>query len=475
MDQFWEDCKQYLRNDVSKTEDEYQRCVPYLKLGALDKEQNVLLIYASGSMRLSLAQTSYLEPIQSFARDRLDIPTLTVRIESDVVSEQNNQTSDVAQQPQSKNKEADTPPQELVNSIQEGLISYKKALERAQLIPEFTLSNFVMGDANRFAVSAAREVISSPGCRDQNNPFFIYGKTGLGKTHLMHAIGCELITSGRVRKVRAVEAQVFCDEYIKASKTQTIDTFKKSYYDLDMLLVDDVQFFSKKEKTEEVFLYLFDHLVRSGKQVVLTSDTSPNKLEKIKANLLSRFLSGLVVEVKPPQLDMRIEILQKKAEQKLTPQDNIVLPYESARFIAKHLKTNVRELEGALNKVIALARFEKVSELTVEFCKRALEDLLFSSRTVLSIEDIQKETAQLFGVEFKELISRSRTKNLILPRHVAMLMSKQFTSLSMVDIGKAFNRDHTTVLSGVRNVEKKRKTDDELERKINILEHRLKG
>lgn len=341
--------------------------------------------------------------------------------------------------------------------------------ERSRLNTDLTFENFVTGKANQLARAAALQAAENPGT--SYNPLFLYGGVGLGKTHLIHAIGNAMVAAGTGVRVRYVHADQYVSDVVKAYQRKAFDDFKRYYHSLDLLLIDDIQFFSGKNRTQEEFFYAFEAMVAQRKQIIITSDTYPKELSGIDSRLISRFDSGLTVAIEPPELEMRVAILLRKAESEGVP-----MPEEVAFFIAKHLRSNVRELEGALRKVLAYARFHGRDVLTVDVCKEALKDLLSVSNGQITVENIQKTVADFYKIKVADMYSKRRPANIALPRQVAMYLAKELTQKSLPEIGDLFGgRDHTTVLHAVRKISDARAKQAELNHTLHVLEQTLKG
>lgn len=315
----------------------------------------------------------------------------------------------------------------------------------SRLNPAFTFDTFVTGKANDLARAAARQVAEKPG--SAYNPLFVYGGVGLGKTHLIHAIGNHLRAHAPESKIRYIHAEQYVSDVVRAYQHKAFDDFKRYYHSLDLLLIDDIQFFSGKNRTQEEFFYAFNALVEAHKQVIITCDTYPKEISGIENRLISRFGWGLTVAVEPPELEMRVAILLKKADA-----DGLVLDENVAFFIAKHIQSNIRELEGALKRVLAYSRFTGQA-ITVDLAREALRDVLASQNRQVSIENIQKTVADYYKIKVSEMYSKKRTRNVARPRQVAMALAKELTQMSLPDIGEAFGgRDHTTVLHACRKI-----------------------
>ena len=332
----------------------------------------------------------------------------------------------------------------------------------SRLNPSFSFDTFVTGKANELARTAAIQVAEHPGAA--YNPLFIYGGVGLGKTHLLQAIGNLLNEQNPQAKVRYSHAERYVSDVVRAYQHKAFDDFKRYYHSLDLLLIDDIQFFSNKNRTQEEFFYAFNALIEAHKQVVITCDTYPKEISGMEDRLISRFGWGLTVAIEPPELEMRVAILLKKAAI-----DGITLDENVAFFIAKHIQSNVRELEGALKRVLAFSRFSGLP-LSVDLAKEALRDLLAVQLRQVSIENIQKTVADYYKIKVSEMYSKKRTRALARPRQVAMALSKELTELSLPNIGEAFGgRDHTTVLHACRKIAELKARDSELTRDYSAL------
>ena len=342
------------------------------------------------------------------------------------------------------------------------------ASERGGLIADFTFDNFVAGKANQLARAAALQVAEHPGT--SYNPLFVYGGVGLGKTHLIHAVGNFALAHQPKLKVRYLHAAQYISDVVRAYQQKSFDQFKRYYHSLDLLLIDDIQFFTGKDHTQEEFFYAFNALIEAHKQVIITCDTYPKDLAGIDERLKSRFSWGLTVAVEPPEQEMRVAIILRKAEAV-----GVNLSEEVAFFIAKHIRSNVRELEGALKSVVAFARFSG-KEVTLDSSKEALKDLLTSQNRQITIENIQKTVAEFFKIKVADLHSKKRTRNIARPRQMAMALARDLTQISLPDIGDAFgNRDHTTVLHACRTIAALREKHHDINRDYHVLEQVLKG
>jgi len=333
--------------------------------------------------------------------------------------------------------------------------------EQSSLNPTFTFETFVAGKANQLARAAGMQVADHP---TSYNPLFVYGGVGLGKTHLIQAIGNTILSREPTAKIRYIHAETYVSDVVRAYQHKAFDDFKRHYRSLDLLLIDDIQFFNGKSRTQEEFFYLFNTLIEAHKQVVITCDTYPKEISGIEERLISRFGWGLTVALEPPELEMRVAILLSKASA-----SGVKLDEQVAFFIAKHIRSNVRELEGALKRVAAYSNFHG-QEITLAVAKEALRDLLAVQNRQISIENIQKTVADYYKIRVSDMHSKKRSRAVARPRQVAMALAKELTQLSLPEIGSNFGgRDHTTVLHACRQIAKLRDTIPELNHDVNFL------
>jgi chromosomal replication initiator protein len=337
-----------------------------------------------------------------------------------------------------------------------------------RLNPALTFESLVAGRANQMARTAALHVAGAPG--HMYNPLFIYGGVGLGKTHLIHAVGNALLKDKPGARILYLHAEQFISDVVKNYQRKTFDELKAKYHQLDLLLIDDVQFFAGKERTQEEFFNAFEALLAKKAHIIMTSDTYPKGLVDIDQRLTSRFDAGLTVAIEPPELEMRVAILIRKAES-----EGAAIPEDVAFFVAKNVRANVRELEGALRKVLAYARFTH-KEITINLAREALKDLLSLQNRQISIENIQKTVADFYKIKVADMYSKKRPHSIARPRQIAMYLAKEMTQKSLPEIGDSFGgRDHTTVLHAVRKVGGERQKDTELNQQLHVLEQTLKG
>jgi len=333
--------------------------------------------------------------------------------------------------------------------------------EQASLNPGFSFAAFVAGKANQLARAAGMQVADHP---TSYNPLFVYGGVGLGKTHLIQAIGNQILENNPEAKIRYIHAETYVSDVVRAYQHKAFDEFKRYYRSLDLLLIDDIQFFNGKNRTQEEFFYLFNTLIEARKQVVITCDTYPKEISGMEERLISRFGWGLTVALEPPELEMRVAILLSKAAQTGMKFDEQV-----AFFIAKHIRSNVRELEGALKRVLAYSSFHG-QEISLAVAKDALRDLLAVQNRQISIENIQKTVADYYKIRISDMHSKKRSRAVARPRQVAMALAKELTQLSLPEIGSNFGgRDHTTVLHACRQIAKLRESVPEISHDVNFL------
>ena len=339
---------------------------------------------------------------------------------------------------------------------------------RSRLNAALTFDTLVPGRANQMARTAALHVAGAPG--QMYNPLFIYGGVGLGKTHLIHAVGNALLADRPDARILYLHAEQFITDVVKNYQRKTFDELKAKYHSLDLLLIDDVQFFAGKERTQEEFFNAFEALLAKRAHIIMTSDTYPKGLVDIDERLTSRFDAGLTVAIEPPELEMRVAILMKKADQEATP-----MPEDVAFFVAKNVRANVRELEGALRKILAYSRFSH-KEISIGLAREALKDLLSIQNRQVGVENIQKTVADFYKIKVADMYSKKRPASIARPRQIAMYIAKEMTQKSLPEIGELFGgRDHTTVLHAVRKISAERQKNTDLNHQLHVLEQTLKG
>lgn len=416
-------------------------------------ENGALILTAPNSFTLKLVQERFFPEISRLAERLYSItPQFVFRV---VEAEPTAPRSEVSLAPKSNTQDK---PAKNDSSFR----GYSK------LNPGLTFENFVIGKANQLAFAAATQVAEVPGV--SYNPLFIYGGVGLGKTHLLQAIGNQIRLSRPQAKVCYMHAERYISDVVRAYQTNKFEEFKQYYHSLDILLIDDIQFFAGKSKTQEEFFYAFNTLIDSHKQVILTSDTFPKEISGLESRLVSRFGWGLTVGIEPPELEMRVAILLKKASL-----GGYLLEDAVAFFIAKHVNSNVRELEGALKRVEAYAKFHK-RIISVETAKEALKDILVAQQRQISIGNIQKTVADYYRIKLAELLSKKRNRNLTRPRQIAMCLSRELTSMSLPEIGSSFGgKDHSTVIHACKTILKLRSSDATIDTDYKILLQTLRG
>ena len=358
-----------------------------------------------------------------------------------------------------------------LESLPESFVGLEEGIPsgpRTRLNTALSFDTLVEGTANRMARAAAMHVATMPG--QLYNPLFIYGGVGLGKTHLMHAVGNKLLSERPDANGLYIHAEQFVSDVVKAYQRKTFDEFKERYHSLDLLLIDDVQFFANKERTQEEFFNAFEALLAKKSHIIMTSDTYPKGLTDIHERLVSRFDAGLTVAIEPPELEMRVAILISKSRA-----EGSEMPEEVAFFVAKNVRSNVRELEGALRKILAYSRFNQ-KEISIQLARDALRDLLSIQNRQISVENIQKTVADYYKIKVADMYSKKRPASIARPRQIAMYLAKELTQKSLPEIGELFGgRDHTTVLHAVRKITAERQQMADLNQQLHVLEQTLKG
>ena len=426
----WQQCVSQLQGELSD-----QQLNTWIRPLHVREEQGAIQLCAPNRFVLDWVKEHYFEQIVSLASNVSGNPDLHVSL---VIG-----SGDL---PQKKNEDTIDTQSSAVN-----LPTFRNNLN-----PNFTFSTFVEGKSNQLAKAAALQVAEN--CGTAYNPLFIYGGVGLGKTHLMHAIGNQILAQKPDAKVVYLHSERFVADMIKALQHNAIDAFKSHYRSVDALLIDDIQFFARKERSQEEFFHTFNALLESQQQVILTCDRYPKEVDGLEERLKSRFGWGLTIAIEPPELETRVAILQKKAEQA-----GIELPSEVAFFIAQRLRSNVRELEGALRRVMANSQFTG-QPITLDFAKEALRDLLALQDKLVTIDNIQKTVAEYFKIRISDLLSARRSRSITRPRQMAMALAKELTNHSLPEIGDAFGgRDHTTVLHACRKVAELRDSDQQID------------
>ncbi len=343
-----------------------------------------------------------------------------------------------------------------------------KPVKTNGLNKSFNFDNFVTGKANQLACAAAKQIAEKPGTT--YNPLFVYGGVGLGKTHLMHAIGNHLKSIQPNAKIKYLHAERYVHDVVKAYENKDFDSFKKNYHSLDLLLIDDIQFIAKKNRTQEEFFYAFNTLIENKKQIIITCDSYPKEIVGVDERLRTRFSWGLTVSIDPPELEMRVAILLKKAAE-----NKIQLSEEVAFFVAKQIRSNVRELEGALNRIVAMSNFTG-REIDLSLAKESLKDLIAVRGRQISVENIQKTVADFYKIKIAEIHSKKLSRNYSRPRQIAMSLTRELTNLSFPEIGEVFGgRHHTTIMHACDEIESLRLSDQAIGQDLGFLTQVLKG
>jgi chromosomal replication initiator protein len=348
-------------------------------------------------------------------------------------------------------------------------LSPKSAINKTTgLNKNLNFENFVTGRANQLATAAAKQVSEKPG--ESYNPLFIYGGVGLGKTHLLQSIGNKVKEENKDFKVKYLHAERYVSDVVKAYEGKTFDQFKKNYHSLDLLLIDDIQFIGKKNRTQEEFFYAFNTLIENKKQIIITCDSYPKEIQGVDERLRTRFSWGLTVAIEPPELEMRVAILLKKASI-----SKINLPEDVAFFIAKQIRSNVRELEGALNRIVALSNFTNLP-IDLILAKEALKDLIAVRGRQVTVENIQKTVADYYKIKISDMVGKKRSRNFSKPRQIAMALTRELTNLSYPEIGNYFGgRHHTTVMHACEEIEEQRLDNQSLGQDLGFLTQVLRG
>ena len=466
--ELWQQCIDLLRDELPA-----QQFNTWIRPLQVEANGDELRVYAPNRFVLDWVNEKYLSRLMELLSERATglAPALSLLIGS-------KRTAAAALPPAASSRPADTAPVRLAavtpeavpvapvsqvavdapvtparserNVQVEGALKHTSYLNRT-----FTFENFVEGKSNQLARAAAWQVADNP--KHGYNPLFLYGGVGLGKTHLMHAVGNHLLKKNPNAKVVYLHSERFVADMVKALQLNAINEFKRFYRSVDALLIDDIQFFAKKERSQEEFFHTFNALLEGGQQVILTSDRYPKEIDGLEERLKSRFGWGLTVAVEPPELETRVAILMKKADQA-----NIDLPHDAAFFIAQRIRSNVRELEGALKRVIAHSHFMG-RDITIELIRESLKDLLALQDKLVSVDNIQRTVAEYYKIKIADLLSKRRSRSVARPRQVAMALSKELTNHSLPEIGDAFGgRDHTTVLHACRKIAELREIDADI-------------
>lgn len=453
MSILWDRCLQYLRNSVP----EKQFDMWIRPLQPIEKE-NTLILLAPNQFVQDWVNERFVNLIQQHLA--LLSPQQSIKLLVMIGNKNDINSSLINQQKIDKNTGLTTRNISFLQN-QSSEREHTEADYISNLNPAFRFDNFVEGKSNQLARAAAMQVAENS---KAYNPLFIYGGVGLGKTHLVHAIGNQLKKINPNYKIIYLHSERFVADMVKALQTNTINEFKKYYRSVNVLMIDDIQFFANKDRTQEEFFHTFNFLLETGQQVILTSDRYPKEINGVEERLKSRFGWGLTVAVEPPELETRVAILMTKAEQSHFP-----LSYEIAFFIAKRIRSNVRELEGALKRVIANAHFTG-KEVDIDFVRDSLKDLLILQDKLVTIENIQKTVADYYHLNIDDILSQKRNRRFVRPRQLAMALAKELTNKSLPEIAERFGgRDHTTVLHACRKIEELKKTEQMLMNDYTLL------
>ncbi|MBM7074047.1 chromosomal replication initiator protein DnaA [Shewanella sp. 202IG2-18] len=432
----WQQCIGRLQDELSA-----QQFSMWIRPLQAEMDGETLVLYAPNRFVLDWVRDKYINQINQFFIEQMgnDAPTLRF---------------DIGSKPATKAPASPVTPVPVVASptVAKPMPSFAPSHDKApnpnyrsNINLTYQFDNFVEGKSNQLGKAAALQVSENPG--GAYNPLFLYGGTGLGKTHLLHAVGNGIIKNKPDAKVVYMHSERFVQDMVKALQNNAIEDFKRYYRSVDALFIDDIQFFANKDRSQEEFFHTFNALLEGNHQVILTSDRYPKEIDGVEDRLKSRFGWGLTVAIEPPELETRVAILMRKAEE-----SGINLPDEVAFFIAKRLRSNVRELEGALNRVIANANFTG-RPITIDFVREALRDLLALQEKLVTVDNIQKTVAEYYKIKMADMLSKRRSRSVARPRQVAMALAKELTNQSLPEIGDAFGgRDHTTVLHACRKI-----------------------
>ncbi|EUJ09217.1 chromosomal replication initiator protein DnaA [Methylophilaceae bacterium 11] len=468
MDNFWSTCLLRFEKELSP-----QQFNTWIKPLKVDVQPDAIRLLAPNRFVQQWIKDKFYSKIQTLAEELLPD---NIHIELDVHNGDQTPTKPIKSA--SKTTHSDAPSTDIIHTKSMSVAHAQEALpklnqqrnnnerrsnERASgLNLAFNFDNYVTGRANQLARAAAIQVADNPG--QAYNPLFIYGGVGLGKTHLLQAIGNQLKKEKPNANIRYLHAERYVSDVVKAYENKAFDEFKQQYHSLDLLLIDDIQFFAKKTRTQEEFFYAFNTLIEEKKQIVITCDTYPKEIIDVDERLRTRFSWGLTVAIEPPELEMRVAILLKKAESV-----NIHLHEDVAFFVAKQIRSSVRELEGALNRIIAMANFTG-HPIDIHLAKDALRDLIAVRGRQITIENIQKTVADYYKIKVSEMYSKKRARNFARPRQIAMSLARELTNHSFPEIGEAFgSRHHTTVMHACEEVEQLRLNDQTIARDIGFL------
>ncbi|AIL31944.1 hypothetical protein IX83_00135 [Basilea psittacipulmonis DSM 24701] len=465
-EKFWDEFLNFVRPNMN--EHVFALWVEPMKFIRWDQAEKTLEVSVPNPMKLKYAIANYKKVIESLADDFFGVQGTDVRFVLDTNKDVLANKISISNISISKNVSENTAhsasmmPKSAPLSLDEKLKSFG-------INPQQSFENFVEGQENKMAVASALQVVNCPG-EMGNNPLFIYGNTGLGKTHMMQAIGIELIKQDKVKKAQFISAQTFLNNYVKAARTKDYDSFRQDYESLDLLLIDDIQILVGKEVTINEFFNLYEILLNNQCQVVITSDVPVNQLKGFHQRLISRFSSGLTVGMRAPGLEMRQAIVERKAQQQ-----GLELGEGVSFYIARNIERNVRELEGAINRLKTYAMSFGQRVIDIDCCRSVISGYITTTLSHVGIEEVKKTVADYYNVRIQDINSKNRRKKIALARHVAMYLCRELVKKSQTEIGEAFGKDHTTVMHACNKIASNRETDSELNHQLNILEQSIKG
>ncbi|QSZ27370.1 chromosomal replication initiator protein DnaA [Aceticella autotrophica] len=436
--QLWNKIFDILKNELTLTS--YNTWLVHLK--PIIFIDNTLILSTPNIFTKNIINGRYIEVIYNAARRAIN-----TNIEIKIISEDEEEYNQIKKSIQEKSNDT--------------------SLTSTTLNPKYTFDTFVVGNSNKLAHAACLAVAQSPA--KAYNPLFIYGGVGLGKTHLMHAIGHFAISHKSNMKIMYVTSETFTNELVNSIKDDKNEEFRNKYRNMDILLIDDIQFIAKKERTQEEFFHTFNTLHEANKQIIVSSDRPPKEIPTLEDRLRSRFEWGLIADIQPPDYETRIAILKKKAQN-----DNLEIPDDVLAYIAEKIPSNIRELEGALIRIVAFSSLTKAN-IDTELAKDALKDLISNKTRQITIKLIQEEVCKFFNIRYEDFKSKKRTKTIAYPRQMAMYLSREMTDLSLPKIGEEFNKDHTTVIHAYEKISNDIKNDDTLKKQIDELKKRIKG
>lgn len=474
LSEFWSQCLLYMQENIP-----HHQLAMWVSVLTVDEDENgVWTVFAPNEFAMRFVQTYYLKTIHDFQHQVAPNTSLillkkgkgSIKSEIQLTNRQTENASAIPSSNDSQKSADETLDATTEESSAKKSSTSKRTMQKtrpSKLNPAYTFDNLVMGNANQLAFSAGLNVCMDLGKSD-HNPLCIYGGTGLGKTHLSQAIAHRVAEEYEGINIHYTHAEGYMKDYLQAVRHHDFDAFKKHYQSMDLLIVDDVQFLSGKDKTMEEFFYLFNHLIENHKQIILTSDQRPDNIEGLTERLQTRFSGGLVVQIEPPALEMRIEILQRKASNL-----KIDLSDDCAYFIAENISASVRDLEGAIKSIKAHTNYSK-GTVDIYTIKNILKDIILSN-TLITPEMIQQTVAHYYQLRVNDLLSQKRTRSLARPRQMAMSLAKNLTTLSLADIGASFNgRDHSTVLHACKTVDKLKSEDAHFAKEYDSLYEMIK-